>query len=375
MDIAVWGEGRALENFMFELKSDFPNTVVQYVASKENYYFLRGYKRKTEEEFLVKRDFLLNIKIVVAVSDKKYPEKKRQLEALGYKEFDDFIGYRMYGKKICVINANCYLFFIKRYLNENSEFRKYYGIYPTPPIHDNPDHAVGDNVLRHADLYIHQDIRNENTYGYKLSDEYTLSKISRGCKTVCIPNFVHMLGGFYPTVTGKNYTNVNGETMCLDDWLINEAYDIYGNNVDNIMYYIASYQFDEADIRKRFDEMVAKWRQREQNWDIKIVDFILNNYRNHYLFEDTTHPADYLQTEICRRLLAHLGISDINKDITYHMGCAMEIFMWPQIKNILGINWRKDKVRIYTKDYCYHDGRPITMKEYIQEYIWRVFET
>ena len=177
MGLIIWGTGRELENFIFELETYHKNVEVEFIATSGNYYFLNRYNVKTEKEFLVRKTFEFNSKIVLAFSDTEYLERKKQLEMTGYREFDDFIGYRMYGKKICVINANCYLSFIKKFLNENDEFRKVYGIYPLPPIHDNQYNYIGDNVLQHADLFIHQDIRTDNMYSYKFSDEYTLKKI------------------------------------------------------------------------------------------------------------------------------------------------------------------------------------------------------
>lgn len=373
MGLVIWGEGRELENFIFELETNHKNADVECIATSGDYYFLNRYTVKGPSEFPVRKNMQFDSKIVIAVSDADYPARKTQLETMGYREFDDFIGYRMYAKKVCVINANCYLSFIKRFLNENTEFRKVYGIYPLPAIHENKFNYIGDNILAHADLYIHQDIRPDNVFGYKFSDEYTLSKLKSDCKSICIPNFVGMLDGFYPTVTGQMYNNVNGEPMCFDDWLINEAYQKYNGNIENIMFYIMQYYFDDEDIIRRFNTMVLKWRERENNWDVKVVDFIMDNYQKIPLFEDISHPAECLQHEICRRLIKLIGCADTNKFTHYHMGCCMEIFMWPQVKEILEIKWSKEQIRLYTKDYCYHDGQPITMKQYVEEYIWRVF--
>jgi len=374
MSIIIWGDGRELENFIFELETSSRNVDINCIATDNDYYFLKRYNVKTEKEVLVGRTFQFTDKFVIATSDKEYLDRKRRLEDLGYREFDDFVGYRFFNKKICLINANCYMLFIKKFLNENAEFRSIYGIYPLPPIHENTKGYIGDAVLSHADLYIHQNIRLENMYGSRFSDEYTLSKLKSDCKTICIPNFVGALEGFFPTITGRMYNNVNGKPMCFDDWLINEAYERYNGSIDNIMFYIEHYHFDREEVLKNFNAMVEKWREREQKWDVKIVDFILENYQRYYMFEDISHPADCLQHEISRRVLKAIGCTDINRETHYHMGCCMEIFMWPQIREILGINWRKSQIRLYTSDYCYHDSQPINIRQYVQEYIWRVFK-
>ena len=373
MGLIVWGEGRELENFIFELETYHKDVEIECIATTGDYYFLNRYNVKREGEFPVRKIMSFKHKIAIAVSDAEYPARKKKLEVIGYREFDDFIGYRMFNKKICVINANCYMSFIKKFLNENADFRREYGIYPLPPIHENKLGYIGDNILAHADVFIHQNIKEDNVFGEKFSDEYTFSRLRNSCRRICIPNFVGALEGFYPTVTGQMYNNVFGAPMCFDDWLIDEAYNMYNGNVENIKFYLEHYRFDEDEIIKKFNAMVDKWRAREERWDVKIVDFILENFQNINLFEDISHPAECLQHEICRRLIALLGCEDTNRSTHYHMGCCMEIFLWPQVKDILGIKWHKEQIRLYTKDYCYHDGQPINFDQYLTEYIWRVF--
>lgn len=137
--------------------------------------------------------------------------------------------------------------------------------------------------------------------------------------------------------------------------------------------YINSYKMNEGIIWQNFDIMVDKWRKREKNWDIKIVDWIIDNYKDIPLFEDIYHPNDILLNRICKQLLELLNIKDVNYEKVYHMGCAMEIFILPQVKHALEMTWQKEKIKLYNIDYSYHDRQPISYEQYVQEYIWKVF--
>lgn len=371
--IVICGKGMWLENAIFEINRAIKNggekqfDLEYYISDDElTYVDIPRYSYKEAPDIDLKY-------LIIACHDKDYLEIKQRLIAKGKKEFDEFIGYRLFGKKVCVINANCYGFMVKQYLEQNSEFREIYGIYPVPAVHLNEQKAIDENVIKHTDLFIHQDIRKNNAISEKLSDDYIMPLLKKDCKSVCIPNFVGLLDGFYPNIGEEIFSNIDNATMFFQDKVIDEAYRKCPNSLNDVLDYINSYKINDEIIWQNFDIMVDKWRRREKNWDVKIVDYILENYQCYQMFEDPSHPSETLLNEICVRLLEKLEIKNVNFEKHYHGGCAMEIFMLPQVKKALGMKWDKKKIRIYTVDYCYHDRQPIDFRQYVQEYIWRVF--
>lgn len=376
MKIVLWGEGKWIENAFFEvsrmsLEKD-EKIDIEYYISNEKIYFMDKDRYTYETAPQINSKF-----IVLAFHDEKYLEIKKKLIKEGKTEFKDFIGYRMFNRKICVINANCYGIYVKQFLEENSEFRDVYGIYPIPPIHQNEEGIIDDNILKHTDLYIHQDIRKDNKISVYLSDEYIIPKLNCHCMKVCIPNFVGLFDAFYPNICKETYNNIKGETMFFKDIVIEEAYNkcVKLGSLDDIIAYIDNYRFDDKKIYYNFNQMMNKISEREKNWDIKISDYILENFQEKDLVEDINHPTYKLLHEICTRLLKVLNINNVNYEKIYSSGCAMETFIMPQVKKILGMKWKKEKIRLYTIDYCYHDRQPINYRQYVQEYVWRVFGT
>jgi len=145
--------------------------------------------RTIEEATDIKKYFV----IVTTIWD-FFREIKAELEKRNMREFQDFIWGRLYGKKLVVINANCYKNALEAYLQANDKFRQKYALYPLPTIYENIEKELGDDLLKRCDVYIHQDIRKENKYGYKFSDEYTVPLLKEDCLNIVMPNLVGIAG-------------------------------------------------------------------------------------------------------------------------------------------------------------------------------------
>lgn len=72
---------------------------------------------------------------------------KEQLEDYGLKEFDDFIYYEFFNKKIAVIHANCFGSAYMEYLNKSKDFTDIYALYPIPPIYLNKKRVIDDKTI------------------------------------------------------------------------------------------------------------------------------------------------------------------------------------------------------------------------------------
>jgi hypothetical protein len=248
-----------------------------------------------------------------------------------------------------------------------------YGIYPIPAIQSNQKGYIDDRVLVHADVLIYQDIREENKISYKLSYEYILKRVRPDCKTICIPNMVGNGKGFFPTQEEKIYSHkLTGGTLALfyKDTLIDEALKQSGTkSIDDIVRYIESYEFDADEIKSGFYSMMEKIRAREKMWDVKVADYMECNYRHVPMMNDRSHPADALMQEISRQVAQILGLSDTADCQLDFLG--LEAFIWPGIKEILGIEYQTEEVRILDKaSQILGNEYSLTLREYIQEYVW-----
>ena len=114
--------------------------------------------------------------IVAVINISDYIAISGQLSAIGMKEFKDFIYYGWLDKKLVLLHGNCHMIVIKKFLQSSKNFCDKYAIYPNPLICENKNSKIEDTVLENCDLWIHEDIRANNSYGYQLSDEFLRKK-------------------------------------------------------------------------------------------------------------------------------------------------------------------------------------------------------
>lgn len=136
--------------------------------------------------------------IIITVED--YREVRNQLEEYGLNEFEDFVGWEFFHKKVAIIHGNCYRRIWDICLKSSKEFNAVYAIYDNPQIHLNEKKKVKESALMHCDLLITQNISARNQYGYSLSYEHIKKQVPETCKIVVMPNLVGKGGGFFPQV-------------------------------------------------------------------------------------------------------------------------------------------------------------------------------
>lgn len=312
--------------------------------------------------------------IVVAVSGMRlYLSISKQLQNYGLREFDDYIYYSWIDKQIVLLHGNCHIWIVHKYLESSEEFVQKYAIYPNPAICRNTMGEIEENILKNSDVWIHEEIRTENGYGYKLSDEYIRQKINPEVKEIIFPNLFGLGRMFFPN-SNHNYKNnpmKNGQDTgamfpCTDSLI--ECCVEQGKNIEEIIEYVANDEaLCEEYVIKNFNLYMDKVKEREKICDIKIYDFIMEHYKDEQLFYDMGHPTNVILRKYSIDILKKLGIDDENIHTTVELD-AYEMPIYPSIKKHLGIRWEKENIR-----QCQNAKRmcdKMNLEEYIYEYLW-----
>lgn len=137
--------------------------------------------------------------IIVASSENVYVAISEQLATLGLSEVEDYIYYQWFMKKIVLLHGNCHIIPIQEYLNSSSTFRQRYTFYQHPLI-QNGMKPLSKKMMQLIDLWIHEDIRSDNEYGYELSDEYMRKDMSETTVEIIIPHLFGLGRLFFPQV-------------------------------------------------------------------------------------------------------------------------------------------------------------------------------
>lgn len=275
-----------------------------------------------------------------------YGEIKKQLCALGYTEFNDFIPYTIYKKKLAVAYGNCHMSAVKSYLEQEEMLQNIYGFYPLLPIQNIEDIQEHDQVFERADLFLYQPIRKENRYGECYVSINILPKVSKKAKCIAIPNLYGMPGCLFPQLERPSDVN---ELFCMfNNGVDIKIYESFKNGMDvdaiNHRIMFGGFYSDE-EIQEGWNEFIDKLIQREQQWDIKISDYILDNYKTEKLFAEPWHIMPILAREIAQRTLYALGIKTnidylIESDLDIY-----EVFIYEDVKRALGIEYTEKYIR------------------------------
>lgn len=317
---------------------------------------------------------LSDVYIIVAVSNVwTYLAIADQYGKKGLTEFDDYIYCEWLFKKVVLLHGNCHIDIIKCYLDSSKKFSHEYCFYPNPIIYENKEKEVKKSILENCDIWIHQDIRADNELGYGLSDEYMRKYIKPETAEIIIPHLYGLGTLFYPQ-SGWNQRNrkINGgrDRMGMfpfSDKIIDKCVAMGMDKKHIIDFCLREDCISAKDIEDNFIAGIDKIKDREKCWDIKIADFILENYKKNKLFYDIGHPTNIILKEISLQILKRVGIDD--ESIYCDMGLdGHEEPVYPCVTKTLGLMWRSEFIR--ESKIAKKMVPKMDFEEYIKEYLW-----
>lgn len=313
-------------------------------------------------------DNLFEYKILVAALPETYVKLKSILERYGLVEFKHFNWTRYIEKKLVVINANCYGRALVAYLKGSKEFCKKYEIYPVPEIHTNETKEINSYLLKNTDVFVHQDIRMENAFSYKLSDAYLLPQLPSNCIRITIPNLVGMGSWMFPQHgdSGKKIKNPYGDGVLLEeDIVLDEAYKVEGVRLlEDYRNFYTSYRFSKEYLDELKTKDMKKLKNRERNWDIQLYEYIEDNYHNSACFVDKVHPSIEVLKQIGKKMLDILNLPRYN-DEEYDCRLGLPMPLLPCVAEYFALNYEEKEVAEY---YCCTTEELLDV--YIKYYMW-----
>lgn len=323
-----------------------------------------------------KRNDIKKYKIIVASS--YYSEISSQLYELKLEEYENFITHEAFGKKIAVIHGNCHTGVIKKYLENSKLFSNKYFIIQIPPIHKFKNACIDERILENCDLFIYQYSPIDNKFGYQLSSEYILDLLSNKCICINIPNLRCKGSNFlFPQII--NNSNINS----LNDNIAYRHFPFSDDNIDSmieenksikeIINLLKSESFYSKNyILEHFDKNLGVLKEKDKKFQVKIVDFIENNYNKFLTYYDVAHPTNIVLKEIGRRVLRLLDLysSDDYDKIELDEITNLDIYqipIYPSVAKHLDLKFDTNLIRKHHSLGC--NNRVLDFEGYIREYI------
>lgn len=320
--------------------------------------------------------------IIIAAIFPTFIEIKQGLEARGLKEFHDFIWCYCIGKKVVLLNMNCHGPVLAKYLHYSQTFNDKFCFYPIPSIHENAKKRINKELLHACDIYLHQDIRADNSIGYELSDEYIIPLLRKESQMITVPNFVEMARWLFPQQGDVDSGAYIGDRHVFwEDRVLEDGYQKGMKALVEYRNLYNTYEISREEMQESFEKGIDKLRKRESNWDIKVVDFILSNFRQIPCFLDARHPSVYLMQYVSRKVADLLDCYDIWDDSGFCDDTIWTFFGIPLpllecVRSYFGIHYQiaEDIGTCLIEDYYPILGamhrRRITFDDYVSSYLW-----
>lgn len=355
----LYGIGQDCEIFCYNNKDIIPHIAycIDQNRGGEKYFNIPVYTLENAPD-------IHSYTILVTTRWELYKQIKSLLTERNLSEYTDFMWHCCFRKKIVAINMNCYGITLHEYLNESTFFNTHYCIIPTPQIHMNNAKSIDENLIRNCDIYIHQDIRASNTYGYKLSDEYILPKLKPSCRSITVPNLVGMFKFLYPQHGAP--IAFNSKHILYRNHVIEEALSKGLRNTRDIKTYHEEYKCDSTALNAAFSHAIKQLQSREKNWDIKLSEYIIKNFQTLPLFADGNHPSKYLYHYIYEQIAIILGLPDYPSHLE-HCPYSLPMPMLESIAKHFNLQYTKETDKLNS----FFTNKPLsTLSEYINYYCW-----
>lgn len=326
-------------------------------------------------EFLqteVKKDF----KIVVFYNVlSEYNIASSSLKKLGLVEFEDFIQYKLFNKKMAIYWGNCHAMITAQLLSSNPEFNKNYSFYNTENLWDSTEQNINYNALEKCELVIYQDILENNSIGPFASSDNMKKYLNKDCKLIRMPNLYGYAKFLYPQTEPSAKAAVDN-AFCIDNkwwlWYRDKFIDRYIENnknysIDDLIKYLKNLKPDIQTLKEQIQIFWEKISKSDEQCDVKIKDFINKNFLVKQLFIDIEHPHFILLEEYARQICSILGIKN---NVFSERKCVLyghSIPVYPQVRECLNLKWDDMNCKQYKTEESL-TGTVIDFDEYVRQY-------
>lgn len=276
------------------------------------------------------------------------------------------------GRKVVATYGLCHMARYRKILEDSRQFLDNYIFLDVPPL--NATDCASHRFLKEAYLWKSCDMvllsiyRFASQYGV-FSPVELLKLLKPDCKVISITSATFK--GYFPQhkERDKNMDAVSNR-IAWGDKNIDKMLK-GGKTANEIVDTILSETFYSRDyIESFFSNSLMVLEEDEKKCDIKIADYIKENFRKEILYYSWTHPIIPVLIEIAKRICNVIEITDINfdkycEDEFFRMDCNEEL-VYPSVKAALGL--RENGERRINPGHCYKEK--LSTEEYLAEYIY-----
>lgn len=273
-------------------------------------------------------------------------------------------------KKICIIYANCQNKLLAECLSKSALFNQEYTLERFPAhLLIQGKTTIPDRLLKQAKLFIYQPVKEAHG---KASSKYLLDKLSPDCQTIAFPSLYFT--GYFPQYC-KN-PNLKIIKSIYPFGIIPEG-DVnvvkmleQGQNKEKIASKLQSKDFYTPDLLKNnVNNSLEELARREANLEIKVSQFIRDNYQQHRLFYVHNHPTDILGIYVANKILDRLNLPQLEQQMSGNPASGIldntQVPIYPSVIEHLQLDFARQITYKHNRFCTNH----LSFERYIKEYI------
>ena len=228
-------------------------------------------------------------------------------------------------------------------------------------------------VFKASDVFIHQSIWKKNRYGEEYASENVISRLRPDCQIIAMPNVYHLPKCLFPQYYEAQELRYDNATYFFRDRIIDEGIQ-QGKSLKQIAEQYYEYHFDKMSIKEGYKNFLETLRKREQEWDVKVADFIDENIKEQMIFFEMNHPTNFL--------IKHYAINILNVllcgkpySVEELKNYKMDTYQMPlltEVQKALGLKYSTIDQEIRTTGTKLR-RIPMTIEEYVKEYFASVW--
>ena len=213
-------------------------------------------------------------------------------------------------RKKFTVYANCQSRALALTLNENKEFASKYKLTPIQAIQTlkNQDYKKILPIVQNTDLFIHQPIAQTNSRPSELTSAHLAEQIHKNAQRISFPSLY--FDGYFPHL--KTFNRINSVLNLVHDYFIAYLYATGRDQLETLQIIHRSKLYPKALSEGLLERSLQNLQQREkaENTDIQVTDFIKENYKKEKLFFQFNHPNRTVLNYIAESIMKQIGIDD-----------------------------------------------------------------
>jgi len=214
-------------------------------------------------------------------------------------------------KKTVLFVGNCQVTPLSRIVElSNSYCSEYHSFNLLPDIHNMAQelqNIVVDYLLPNTDILVTQNIINKE---YPLNTENSKNL----CRTITIPTLY--FAGYYPDIIYLKQNNQTIRTAPIIDYHSSFILHSFSEGIseNSCITTLKDGSWIGENYLQNIENIFDSLYDREREWDVKITDYLYNNFKEKLLFHTVNHPGSDLLTLVATTLSSLLNLGEFNSN-------------------------------------------------------------